>query len=269
MAAIKYKYHSLDDFLVSHPLTVDGELDDGWGATFPVKGREIDATILFSDITAFSKRTFGMSPTEQLIFANTFFCWMSAEALRGSHGIVDKYIGDELMIVFSKGFGSTDPFEEALQAGRWMGTNDVLDFHPHIGIASGPVLVGYVGTPIKYNCSVFGAAVVMASRCARVELNTTKYFSTTMVFPACEWNNRDLGTIFPPIKYRGPGDHVQEQPHGWELLSPWKTALRNLPETEVMAVANPSMRINNFSVEDRTKRSLEYLKRAKMYRGKA
>ena len=43
-----YKYHSLEDFLISNPLTVDGQLDDGRGAVFPVKGREIEAAILFS-----------------------------------------------------------------------------------------------------------------------------------------------------------------------------------------------------------------------------
>jgi hypothetical protein len=34
----KYPYNSLDDFLKSHRLDVDGLLDDGWGAPFPVKG---------------------------------------------------------------------------------------------------------------------------------------------------------------------------------------------------------------------------------------
>ena len=52
------------------------ELDDGWGASFPVRGREIDATVLFADITAFSARTADLTPTETLIFVNNFFAWM-------------------------------------------------------------------------------------------------------------------------------------------------------------------------------------------------
>ena len=60
---MEYRYNSLEDFLVSHSLTVDGQADDGWGARFPVKGREIEATILFADITGFSRRTLGLSPT--------------------------------------------------------------------------------------------------------------------------------------------------------------------------------------------------------------
>jgi len=70
-----------------------------------VKGCEIKATILFADITSFSKRTFGLSPTETLIFVNNFFTWITAEALIVGSGIIDKYIGDEIMIIFSEEFG--------------------------------------------------------------------------------------------------------------------------------------------------------------------
>jgi hypothetical protein len=37
---VQYRYNSLEDYLISHPLTVDAQLDDGWGAMFPIKGRE-------------------------------------------------------------------------------------------------------------------------------------------------------------------------------------------------------------------------------------
>src|SRR5260221_3557952 len=118
VVTVKYPYHSLEDCLSSFDWSVDGQLDSGWGAMFPVKGREIDATILFADISNFSKRTIHLTPTETLVFVNTFFAWVTAEALRGSHGIVDKYIGDEMMVVFSQEFGSTDPFVDAVSAAR-------------------------------------------------------------------------------------------------------------------------------------------------------
>ena len=53
--AVRYAYHSLEDFLIASELTIDGQLDDGWGAPFPVKGREIEATIL-SPTSAHSRR---------------------------------------------------------------------------------------------------------------------------------------------------------------------------------------------------------------------
>ena len=54
---VKHRYNSLEDFLVTNPLSVDGQVNDGGDMLFPVKGREIDATILFSDITGFSSST--------------------------------------------------------------------------------------------------------------------------------------------------------------------------------------------------------------------
>lgn len=35
MEQVKYRYRTLEDFLISNPLSVDGQLDDGWGAVFP------------------------------------------------------------------------------------------------------------------------------------------------------------------------------------------------------------------------------------------
>ena len=107
---IKYEYKTLEDYLISHPLTVNTELDDGGGAYYPVKGIELEATILFADISGFSRRTFDMSPIETLVFTNNFFSWITAEAIIGKPCIIDKYIGDEIMLLFSKEFGSDDPF---------------------------------------------------------------------------------------------------------------------------------------------------------------
>jgi hypothetical protein len=44
---VQYRYNSLEDFLATNTLSVDAQVEDGWGAFFPVKGREINATILF------------------------------------------------------------------------------------------------------------------------------------------------------------------------------------------------------------------------------
>jgi class 3 adenylate cyclase len=265
---ISYRFNSLEDFLISTNLTVDAQLDDGWGAKFPVKGREIEATILFADIADFSGRTLDLSPTETLIFVNNFFAWITAEALRNRPGIVDKYIGDEIMVVFSKEFGSEDPFVDAVQAARWMGENDYLAFCPHIGIASGKVVVGYVGTPIKYNCSVFGKAVTMASRCAgvRPQMHEGDYCSGTIVFPACEWGNRDFGSVFPPRKYEHPKAGTVEQPTPWELLLPRSTSLKNIGDVEVRELVKTTVCLPSLSAENRACLALHGLKEAERYR---
>jgi hypothetical protein len=87
---VKYRFKSLEDFLTAKPPSVNGELDDGWGGRFPAKGREIKASILFCDISSFSRRTLELNSTETLIFVNNFFTWITAEAFQERPGIVDK-----------------------------------------------------------------------------------------------------------------------------------------------------------------------------------
>jgi len=86
--ALDRQFHSLEDFLASTMSDVDGILDDGWGADLPVKGREIEAAVLFADITGFSTRTLELSPAATLVYVQNFFAWITAEALRGRSGIV-------------------------------------------------------------------------------------------------------------------------------------------------------------------------------------
>ncbi len=206
----EYPYASLEDFLISNPLTVDGQLDDGWGAIFPVKGREIEAAVLFADISSFARRTLELTPTETLIFVNNFLAWISAEALRKYPGIVDKYIGDEVMVVFSREFGSDNPFVDALQTARWMADNDILDYCPHMGIATGLVTVGFVGTPLKYNCTVYGLPVALAKRCATVPPKVPG--GASIIFPAELWRGHKFEEIFPPRDPLGAGGVPRDMP---------------------------------------------------------
>ena len=113
------------------------------------------------------------------------------------------------MVVFSKEFGSLDPFSDAVLTAIGMIGQDVLEFNPHIGIASGTTVVGYVGTPIKYNCSVFGSAVTLAARCANAKPGNESEMEDTwnwasVVFPASDWGNREIDDIIPRQKYERP-----------------------------------------------------------------
>lgn len=267
MSPVRYRFNSLEEYLISSQLTVDGQIDDGWGAMFPVKGCEIEATVLFSDISGFSSRTLDLSATETLIFVNNFFAWITAEAVRGGKGIVDKYIGDEIMIIFSKEFGSADPLEEALTTARWMSEHDAHDFSPHVGVASGSVTVGYVGTPLKYNCSVFGAPVALAARCAAVKpaILDGRSHSTSIVFPSSEWGNRSFEAVFPKQKRQLPDGKIVEQSHSWELFQPRIVDMKNIGKVQVQEIINRAMHIPPLSAEDRAKMALQALKRAGRY----
>jgi class 3 adenylate cyclase len=272
---VRYPIRSLEDFLIGTGLHADAQLNDGWGAYYPMKGAELEATILFADITSFSARTLDLTPMETLSFVNNFFAWITAEALRGSKGVVDKYIGDEIMVVFSKDFGAKDPFREAIEVARFMAEHDVHSYLPHIGVASGRVVVGYVGTPMKYSATVLGHPVAMAARCAGVEpaVDSDAFYSTSISFPAAEWGDRDFDEVLPPEKYRIPEElrkdgeeEIGERPHGWRLLEPESVELKNLPDTDVRSIINLAGHFSNHSAEDRARESVKWLKEHRGYR---
>jgi hypothetical protein len=235
---------------------VDGLLDDGGGALFPVKGREIQACILFADISGFSKRTASLSSTETLAFVNHFFAWITAESMSVGPGIVDKYIGDEIMVVFSEEFGSKDAFTDAFRTAIRIGGHDPMDFSPHIGIASGLVTVGFVGTPIKYNCSVFGRPVTLASRCSGIPAKEA--VSSRIIFPAECWGNRSLTDLVPG----GPNE-----PQRWKMLPPRKEIPNNIGEIEVIEVAKLTRSYPlDDSAEKRARHGIDELRSKRRYK---
>jgi len=211
-------YRSLEEFLVSKELTVDAEMDDGWGAYFPLKGREIEATILFADITSFSKNTESLSPTETMLYVNKFIAWISAEGLGNTCGIVDKYIGDEILIVFSNEFGSKNHFLDALEAARRFGEWDEWQFRPHIGLASGIVTVGYTGTLLRYNCTVFGRPVTIAARCSTAKIE--EKHSAQIVFPAQLFENYSFDQVFYTRVVKDIDGCEHKLPMDWRMLPP-------------------------------------------------
>jgi class 3 adenylate cyclase len=251
------RFHSLSDFLASTMSHVDGVLDDGWGADVPVKGREIEATVLFADITAFSTRTLSLSPAATLVFVQNFFAWITEEALRGRPGIVDKYIGDEVMVVFSKEFGSDDPFTDAVQAAAAMSRNDVHAYCPHIGVASGPVIVGYAGTAFRYDVSVFGAPVALAARCAAVKAEDPKaWISSSIVMPDEDWDGRRLDDVVPPV-----GNEVRK----FELCDPRQVEMKGLGLVPIREIHNTGMWMPTESAEDRAVEGLNALRAGNRY----
>ncbi len=264
---VEYPYVTLEDFLISNPLTVDGQLDDGWGALFPVKGREIDAAILFADISSFARRTFQLTPTETLIFVNNFLAWISAEALRKYPGIVDKYIGDEVMVVFSQEFGSRDPFADALHTARCMADNDIMDYCPHIGIATGLVTVGFIGTSLKYDCTVYGMPVALAKRCATVPPKVPG--GASIIFPSVNWKGYKFEEFFPPHDPIGAGGVPRDMPQPWQMLPPRRVEIKNMPAVEVIEVANREVHEPEQTAEDRARDSLRALRKAGLYRPSA
>jgi hypothetical protein len=255
---VTHPYRTLTDFLISSKLTIDADIEEEQ-LRYPVKGREIPATILFCDMLSFSSRTAGLNSTETLIFINRFLSWLSHESLRRNNGIIDKYIGDEVMIVFSEEFGSKDSFLDALKTAREIAEHDPSNYCPRIGIAQGIVTVGFTGTAMKYDCTAYGSAVNLAKRCATIQSKESLYSS--IFFPAALWHGYDLDQILASDPFYGHG-----QTPMWKLVVPRWVDLKNIGEVQIMEIAKTMMDIAPISPTQRAQQTATDLMELKQYK---
>lgn len=247
--SLSYQFRTLEDFMTTTRLDINEIADDGWGAPIPIKAVEIQAVILFADISSFSKRTAGLSPIETLYFVNHFFAWTTSEAIRGTPCIIDKYIGDEIMLLFSERFGSSNPVDEALKTAQAFGNRDPWGFDPHIGIAAGQVAVGYVGTPLKFSCSVFGRPVAIAKRCAAVD--GPNGAPCRIVFPASLAEPGIVDSAF------GVGD---KQPSKWQINPPRAVPVKNMDNLNVIVAERCTVNFPEPTAEDRAREFIRSLR---------
>jgi len=159
------------------PRIVKSLLENRMGAD---KGERQVMTVFFSDLQDFTRMCEGLTPDAAVRFLNRYFAMM-AEVLRGRQGIVDKYIGDSVMAFWGPPF--TDPTEHArlgcLAALEQMRKMDdfraalpelfgmkhgLPEVNVRMGIASGEVTVGNIGSETSRGYTVIGDIVNLASR---------------------------------------------------------------------------------------------------------
>jgi adenylate cyclase len=138
-------------------------------------GEERVATILFSDIRSFTATTAGVPSKEVLGWLNRYLTVMS-DVVKKNRGFLNKFIGDGIMVVFGAPL-TEGAKEDACRAVRcavemlarvdeWNSNKDAGDppLKIGIGIHTGQVTAGNVGSPDRLEYSVIGEAVNLASR---------------------------------------------------------------------------------------------------------
>lgn len=134
-----------------------------------------EGSIFFSDIKGFTSISEGLSAEALTAQLNEYFQALGVR-LRESKGYVDKFIGDAIMAFWGPPFVKEGDFASracstallCLQAcaelrEKWRAENRPL-FYQRIGIATGEVVVGNIGTENKKNFTVIGDSVNLASR---------------------------------------------------------------------------------------------------------
>lgn len=169
----KYASEALVDTLIANPGSVK------------LGGVQKDATILFSDIAGFTKFSSNLAPVEVVTAMNEYLSAM-AEVVLNNEGEIDKFIGDAVMARFGVLVDLPSPGLSAVKTAlamldelkkiqtRWMQEKREI-FSIRIGIASGPVLAGNIGSERRQEFTVMGSTVNLASRLEALnkELKTT------------------------------------------------------------------------------------------------
>ncbi|WP_079587897.1 MULTISPECIES: adenylate/guanylate cyclase domain-containing protein [Bradyrhizobium] len=137
-------------------------------------------TVLFCDMKGFTGLSEGMTPKGLVKVMNHYLSTMSGP-IRSHRGIIDKYIGDAIMAYWGPPFTENDEQArlaclaavEMAQRGVALRTElpELLgvrtipsDCTIRIGIATGEVLVGSIGSEFMMSYTVMGDAVNLASR---------------------------------------------------------------------------------------------------------
>jgi adenylate cyclase len=138
------------------------------------RGEKKELTILFSDIKSFTTHSAHLSPDQIRKSLNDYFEAM-VEIVFKHGGTVDKYIGDGLMVFFGDPEPQPDHAlrcvraamemqQKVRQQGREYEQEGSIPIQIRIGINTGEVVVGNMGSTRRLSYTVLGAAVNLAQR---------------------------------------------------------------------------------------------------------
>ena len=137
-------------------------------------------TVMFCDIRGFTAMSEGLTPHELTHLMNSFTSPMT-DIITEAHGTIDKYIGDCIMAFWNAPLDDTDHAKNAVRAARQI-RRKLVDLNvtlreeaeksgkPYhelrvgIGVNTGECVVGNFGSEQRFNYSLLGDPVNLASR---------------------------------------------------------------------------------------------------------
>jgi len=158
------------------------------GVDAKLGGEKKTLTIFFSDIANFTTMSEKLEPEVLVAFLGEYLNVMNACLLQ-NQATVDKYIGDGVMAFWGAPRAVEHPAVKACQAAlacqqqiqqlnqKWQAAELDLAFHTRIGINTGEVIVGNMGSDARMSYTVIGDNVNLTSR---VE-SANKFYGTSVL----------------------------------------------------------------------------------------
>ncbi|MDO9548086.1 MAG: adenylate/guanylate cyclase domain-containing protein [Candidatus Marinimicrobia bacterium] len=156
----RYLHPAVVETLTQNPETVE------------MGGKEIEATVVFTDLQGFTGTSELFSPHEIVEFLNDYFAQVETIIFQ-NNGMLDKYTGDGIMAIFGAPIESQDHAFQSCQAvigfqklskmsvekaGR------VIQLITRVGMNSGRLIVGNIGSPNRMDFTAIGDTVNLAAR---------------------------------------------------------------------------------------------------------
>jgi class 3 adenylate cyclase len=173
---------------------------------------EVDMSILFSDIRSFTTISEKMTAEETFKFINSYLHAMGP-CVTKQNGFIDKYIGDAIMALFRTSENALDAaidmLDELYLYNKKRQERNYEKISIGIGIHTGRLILGIVGSELRIQGTVISDAVNLASR---IEGLTKMYGATLLMseetFKTLEKKDKYYTRIIDRVKVKGKDNPV-------------------------------------------------------------
>ncbi|MDQ5880171.1 MAG: adenylate cyclase, partial [Pseudomonadota bacterium] len=141
---------------------------------YSMEGRSEELTVLFADVRNFTTISEGLTPKELTHLMNEYLGAMTT-VIRNNRGTLDKYVGDMIMAFWGAPVGDPEHARHAVRTALEMQhelrkldepfkTRGWPPLHIGVGVNTGTMTVGDMGSPVRKAYTVMGDAVNLGSR---------------------------------------------------------------------------------------------------------
>jgi class 3 adenylate cyclase len=175
-------------------------------------------TMLFCDIRGFTALTENMPPAEVIDLLNEHMTALTHVAYQHG-GIVDKFVGDLIMVLFGAPVSTGEDAARAVQCAlsmlqirRSLNQTSKHSLEIGIGLATGPVVAGCMGSDQRLSYTVLGHRVNLASRLCNIAQAGQIVMDAETYEEAKELIQAEP---MPPMQLKG----ISEPVHPWRVVA--------------------------------------------------